>query len=76
MKPRVTQITVVPEGEPIFAECGYTINIVDEAAGEFLEIEDHATDNGYGKIGLNVEDWPALRRAINKMVKNCRPKSL
>ena len=70
MKARVTQITVVPEGEPIFAEGGYTVKIEDEAAGEFIEIEDHS--DKYGKIGLNKEDWPALRAAINRMVKECR----
>lgn len=71
MKARVTQITLIPEGEPLFSEHGHTIKIDDEASGEFIVIEDHNEE--YGKIAFNHEDWPALRRAINRMVKNCRP---
>jgi hypothetical protein len=71
MNPRVTQITIVPEGEPIFSELGYTVKIEDNAAGEFIEVQDHSDDEG--RISINPEDWPALRRAINRMAKNCRP---
>lgn len=69
MKPRVTQIIVLPEGEPIFSERGYTITIKDEAAGEYIEIEDHQEESN---IAINPEEWPAIRAAINKMVKKCR----
>jgi len=34
MKTRTTQLTVAPEGEPIFSERAYTVTIDDEAAGE------------------------------------------
>jgi hypothetical protein len=71
MKTRVTQITIVPEGEPIFSEYGHTVRIEDEAAGEFIVIEDHNQE--YSKIAISPDDWPTLRRAINRMVKNCRP---
>ena len=71
MQARVTQITIVPEGEPIFSELGYTVKIDDNAGGEFIEVQDHSDDEG--KIAINPEDWPALRRAINRMVNNCRP---
>jgi hypothetical protein len=70
MKLRVTQITIVPEGEPIFCDLGYTVKLDDEAAGEFVVIEDHSDDEG--SIAINPQDWPALRRAINRMVKNCQ----
>ena len=69
MKSRVTQVVVVPEGEPIFSEIGYTITIKDEAAGEFVEIEDHGQES---KVSINPEEWPALREAINRMVKECK----
>lgn len=71
MQARVTQITIVPEGEPIFSERGYSVKIEDNAAGEFIEVQDHSDDKG--RIAINPEDWPALRRAINRMVKNCKP---
>ena len=64
---RVTQWTLVKPGLPIFDETAWTIRIVDEAAGEFLEIENHN-----GKVGINPEEWPALRAAIDKAVNECR----
>ena len=69
MKPRITRVTIVKEGDPLFSEYGYTIEIEDEAAGEFIQITDHHDNN---KITLNPEDWPAIRTAINKMVKLCK----
>lgn len=69
MKSRVTQIIVLPEDEPIFSEKGYTISIRDEAAGEYIEIEDHQEES---KISINPEEWPEIRAAINRMVKKCR----
>lgn len=66
----MTQITLVTEGEPLFSERGYTVKIEDHAAVEFIEVQDHSDDDG--RIAINPEDWPALRRAINRMVKNCQ----
>lgn len=68
MKAKVTQIVVLPESEPIFSELGYTITIRDEAAGEFVEIEDHGRES---KVSINPGEWPAIRSAINRMVKLC-----
>lgn len=64
---RVTRLHVLPEGEPLFSEQAYTVEIDDEAGGEFVVVSDCE-----GKIRLNPEEWPALRRAINQMVKECR----
>ena len=68
MKPRITRITMVKEGEPLFSEYGYTIQIEDEAAGEYIKITDHHE----GEMSINPEEWPALRAAINKMVRLCK----
>jgi len=67
METRVTQMTVVPEGEPIFSENAFIISIDDEAGGEFLSVMDN---HRCEKITVNPEDWPALRSAINKMMRN------
>ena len=69
MKPRITRLTIVNEGEPLFSQYGYTIEIEDEAAGEYIQVTDHQENN---KITFNPEDWPAIRSAINKMVKRCQ----
>lgn len=68
---RITQITIVPEKEPLFSETATEISINDEAAGEFVVIKQSAsTENGM--IAITQEDWPAIRDAIDRMIKECR----
>ena len=43
------------------------IEIVDEAAGEFLEVSQEG-----GKLRFDKEEWPHVRDAIEKMFKLCR----
>lgn len=71
MKIRPTQWVVGPEAEPIFSEMQTTIEIVDEAAGEFVCVTQHGND--LGKVMFNPDEWPAVRAAINRAVKQCRP---
>ena len=73
MKPtetRVTQIVVCPQGEPLYSDAATTVQITDEAGGEFVEVSQDAP--GQGKIWINPEEWPALRSAINRLIKQCR----
>jgi hypothetical protein len=67
---RITQITVVPDGEPIFSERAVTISIRDEAAGEFVVVK-QLTDDPQ-ELSIDPEEWPALREAIDEMIKECR----
>lgn len=48
-----------------------TVEIIDEAAGEFVVVEQHGR-TGIGKIMINPEEWPAIRRAIDRMIRECR----
>ena len=43
------------------------IEIVDEAAGEFLEVSQEG-----GKLRFDAEEWPHVRDAVEKMFKLCR----
>ena len=70
-QPRVTRIAVGPADEPLFSEMVTTVEIEDEAGGEFVEVSQHGAP-GIGKIQINPEDWPALRAAINRLVRECR----
>ena len=67
---RVTRLLVIPEGEPSFSEMSTTVEIVDEAAGEFVEVAQHARID-MGKIAINPEEWPELRSAIDQMIGQC-----
>lgn len=74
MKPyetRVIAMSVQPQDEPIFSERATMVTIVDEAAGEFVEVSQSGRDD-LGKIAINPEEWPELRDAIDCMITSCR----
>ena len=71
MKIRPTQWVVGPESEPIFSEQQTVVEIVDESAGEFISLTQHG--NELGKVVFNPDEWPAVRAAINRAVKQCKP---
>jgi hypothetical protein len=48
-----------------------SITICDEAAGEFVEIEQTGRD--LGKIAIAPEQWPSIRDAIDNAINCCRP---
>lgn len=68
---RLTSMVVLPKGRPVYSEMATTISIDDEAAGEYLVIEQVGLADG-GKLRITAEEWPTLRRAINRMAKLCR----
>ena len=64
---RTLKISVGFKGNPIFDEHVTDIEIDDEAAGEFVSvIQDE------NKIWIDPSQWPILREAIDRMVKECR----
>lgn len=68
---RTTKITVLPKGEPLFHEGATEIAIVDEVGGEFLEVS-QCSDRHEGTIKIDPAEWPSLKAAIDKMIKECR----
>ena len=58
---------VAVKGQQIFDDSVTEIEIVDEAAGEFLEISQEGD-----KLRFDAEEWPHVRDAIEKMFKMCR----
>jgi hypothetical protein len=70
---RTTQIHVMPEGEPLFSERAFAVEIADDAGGEYVIVSgDPVSQLERGQIAINPDEWPALRRAIDKMVRGCR----
>ena len=67
---RCTAITVLPEGEKIYSEIATEISIVDEGGGEFIEITQ--THSECNTIRIDPKEWPAIRSAVNRMVKGCK----
>ena len=64
---RTTKMIVGVKGQQIFDDSVTEIEIVDEAAGEFLEISQDEQ-----KLRFDKEEWPHVRAAIEKMFKLCR----
>jgi hypothetical protein len=64
---------VLPAKEPLFSEQCTNVSIVDEAAGEFLEIEQQSgrTDAKSQTIQVSPEEWPALKQAIEQLLADC-----
>lgn len=68
---RITKLTVLPKGQPLFSEQATSIEIEDEAAGEFVVVsQDH--DGDEKKIQITPEEWPYVRDAIEKLIANCK----
>ena len=68
---RVTSFVVLPDEDSIFSENATTVRIVDEAAGEFVEVEQSGRSD-VGKICINPEEWDVLRDVIDRMIENCK----
>jgi len=69
MKIRITQLTVMPEGKPIFDESATQIEIADDGGGEFLIIR----QSGDSQIKIDLNEWDRVREAIDQMIRECRP---
>lgn len=68
---RVTALIVLPKDYDTFSEFATHVRIADQAAGEYVEVEQIARDD-LGKIAINPNEWPALRAAIDQMISECR----
>ena len=64
---RVTQMTVLPEGKPTYAETPTTISIEDTAGGEFVEIKQYEQ-----AVCIAPEEWPAIRKVVDELMKQCK----
>lgn len=65
-----TKLCVVPSGKPIYDETATTVGLDDDGGGLFVTIrqEDNLDSN---EIKIDPEEWPAIRAAVNRMVREC-----
>ena len=68
---RLRSLIVLPDGAEIFSPAATIVEIDDEAAGEYVVIRQPHQDER-GEITINPQEWPALRDAIDRLVKECR----
>ena len=73
MKIRPLAWVIIPEGEPIFCELATRVEIVDDAAGEFVRITQNNPNEPDG-INFNPEEWESVSGvicgAINEIIRN------
>ena len=68
---RTTRLVVLRQGAELFDESATTVEIEDEAAGEFIILSQSHMDK-HSMLKIVPEEWPRLRDAIDKMVAECR----
>ncbi len=71
MKTITTAITVLPAREAINSEMATTISIDDDGGGPFVVVEQHLQNPG-AKLSIGIEEWPAIRSAIEQMFESCK----
>ncbi len=69
---RVKTLVVGPENEPLFSERQTEVSITDEAGGEYVVLTQSGRICEENEIAINPEEWPELRSAIDRMVKECK----
>ena len=68
---RVTKLSVIPPGEPIFSENATHLEICDQAGGEYLSIQQHHMEERT-QVFIDRGNWPQIRDAIDYMIGACR----
>lgn len=69
MKTRITQLTVAPEDADLYDDRSTHVSIDDEGGGEFITISQPETT---ADIRIDLDEWPAIRAAVNKLTKECK----
>ena len=62
-------MSICPDNQFLKDEKTIVVRIVDEGAGEFVEIE---SLDGVGKVQIDPDQWEVLRDAINSLMDNCK----
>ena len=65
----ISSITVKRAGDASYAESATTVSLDDEGGGCFINVSQNIESGGYQKISITEEEWPAIRDAIDNMVK-------
>ena len=69
---RITRLAVLPPGEPLFSEKCTNVSIDDNAAGEYVAIEQQSgsVEAKDQRIEMNDEsEWASIKAAVDQMFK-------
>jgi hypothetical protein len=71
---RITQITVLPVGEPFFSEKATIVSIDDEAGGEFITVRqqmDYSSQRDQ-TVAFEPDEWEEVKGVIDQMFKDIK----
>ena len=71
---RITQITVLPVGEPIFSNMAIVISIDDEAGGELITVKqqmDYSSQKDQ-TVAFDPDEWEEVKGVIDQMFKDMK----
>ena len=66
---RIVTHTLAVAHDDIYDDKSFLVRLDSEGAGSFIVVE---TENGRQQIAIDPDEWPALRRAISRMVRVAR----
>ncbi len=71
---RITQLSVQPPGEPLWSEKSTDVSIGQEAGKECAIVRQKSghVDTALQTVIITKEEWPALQKAIDFIVSECR----
>ena len=71
---RITQITVLPVGEPIFSERATVVSLDDESGGEFITVKQQmdTTAEMNQTVAFEPEEWEEVKGVIDQMFKDIK----
>ena len=69
---RMTGLIVTREGADIFSEETTHLEIVDDSSGEYVKVSQVHSNSEDGTIKITLEEWEALRDAIDQLINECR----
>jgi hypothetical protein len=69
----VTRLSVLPIGEPIYSDKCTHVIIVDEGAGEFIEVSQASDRSGVESqtIRIDTDEWPSIKLAVDQLISEC-----
>ena len=65
-----TQLRVIPSGKTTDDEGVTIIGMADEGGGAFVTVRQEEQLNS-NEIRIDPDEWPAVRAAIDRMVREC-----
>ena len=71
---RITQITVLPVGEPIFSDKATVVSLDDESGGEFITVKqqmDYSSERDQ-TVAFDPDEWEEVKGVIDQMFKDIK----